>query len=470
MSHLKSKLICSRLEKIYNPYPELWTFRFSSKTFLYFYASRKRGFFVSGSIKLDNPATPSAWVMRLRKLFLNRFVKDVKYFWPRRVICLDFGEHFLKLEIGLQPEVVQEIQFDQVIWPELLEIDKKQDVYRDYPQITPPLRAYLKKLSLAEQKDFYQRLQQGKIDKFYVYEDKILLWPDQGKLLFVTQDLEQALNVWGELQLRTLVAHFEYSEKQGQARVKRLKKTLKKLEQDLALQEKRIQQEKWGRLLQENLYQLDKKGKLSEVCLVDENGNKVCIPLDKELTVLENMEKFFALARKGKRGLKAIEKRKKEIEQAILEANEQKQQLSQIKEKKIYLPKKYQGLQVSVFVSSDGFLILRGKNSQANHKLLTMASDFDFWFHVKNGQGAHVILRRDNKDQFVPEKSLKEAACLAALASFQKHSDRAEVMCTEVKYVRKAKGLAPGQVLVDKVLHSFRIEIDQNLEQRLKWK
>jgi len=135
------------------------------------------------------------------------------------------------------------------------------------------------------------------------------------------------------------------------------------------------------------------------------------------------------------------------------------------------LPKRYQGLAVALFRTSDGFLVLRGKSSQANHAILSRAaSPHDYWLHVAGGPSAHVILRRDYPDQPVPEQSLIEAATLCALKSYRKDDAKAEVLLARVKDVRKVKGAAIGSVAVDEVERTLLVGLDQGMEARLRLK
>jgi len=134
----------------------------------------------------------------------------------------------------------------------------------------------------------------------------------------------------------------------------------------------------------------------------------------------------------------------------------------------LLLPKRYQGLAVSCFRTTDGFLVLRGKSSQANHDMLSRAAGpHDYRLHAAGGPSAHVILRRDYPDQPVPEQSLLEAAGLCALKSWRKDDAKAEVLLALVKDVRKVKGAAIGSVAVDQVERTLLVALDPGLEERL---
>jgi len=130
------------------------------------------------------------------------------------------------------------------------------------------------------------------------------------------------------------------------------------------------------------------------------------------------------------------------------------------------VPARFRGMAVAVFDSSDGFLILRGKNAKANDQLVKRASPFDYWLHAAQAPGAHVLLRRDHPSVEVPERSLREAASLAALRSDLAGEAAADVLCVEARHVRKPKGAAAGAVEVDSS-RTLRVALDPDLEKRL---
>ncbi len=97
-----------------------------------------------------------------------------------------------------------------------------------------------------------------------------------------------------------------------------------------------------------------------------------------------------------------------------------------------------------------GFQIWVGKNAKSND-LLTQrfAHKNDLWLHAKDVAGSHVVIKRSGQKQ-IPRNVIEKAASLAAYYSKRKTDSLCPVIVTEKKYVRKPKGLAPGQVIVDK--------------------
>ena len=102
--------------------------------------------------------------------------------------------------------------------------------------------------------------------------------------------------------------------------------------------------------------------------------------------------------------------------------------------------------------SSDGYEILVGRTDRDNdHLTMRIAKSSDLWFHAADYPGSHVILRNP-KRQEIPQRSIIEAAQLAAKFSHAKDLPKAAVNYCEKKFVSKPKGFAPGQVR----LASFR--------------
>jgi predicted ribosome quality control (RQC) complex YloA/Tae2 family protein len=102
------------------------------------------------------------------------------------------------------------------------------------------------------------------------------------------------------------------------------------------------------------------------------------------------------------------------------------------------------------FEASGGALVLVGKGAADNDALtLTVARPQDLWLHARGVEGAHVVVPRDRKAQ-VPPELLLDAAHLAAHFSAARGEALSEVQHTERRYVRKAKGAAPGAVRIDR--------------------
>src|SRR6185436_3449808 len=89
--------------------------------------------------------------------------------------------------------------------------------------------------------------------------------------------------------------------------------------------------------------------------------------------------------------------------------------------------------------------ILIGKGARENDALtFDVASPEDFWFHVADYSGSHVVVRNPGKDKDLDEPVLVKAAQLAAYFSQARNSSKVEVHYTKRKHVTKPRRAKPG--------------------------
>jgi predicted ribosome quality control (RQC) complex YloA/Tae2 family protein len=150
-----------------------------------------------------------------------------------------------------------------------------------------------------------------------------------------------------------------------------------------------------------------------------------------------------------------------EIEEELKEENyikKQKQNKRKKKNKKLP-PRK--------FISSDNYQILVGRNNKQNDRLTKkIANDGDIWLHTKVIAGSHVIIKRDTGTE-VPEKTLEQAAAVAAYFSKARESTNVPIDYTPVENVNKPKGAKPGLVYYDKYQTIYIDPADKKLLKKL---
>lgn len=96
-------------------------------------------------------------------------------------------------------------------------------------------------------------------------------------------------------------------------------------------------------------------------------------------------------------------------------------------------------------VSSDGLDIYVGRSSEQNAEVtFRIGRPDDLWLHVRTIPGAHVIVRTTGSD--VPERTLQEAAGLAAYFSRVRTEHAVDVDLAHRRLVRKVPGGPPGLV------------------------
>jgi hypothetical protein len=117
--------------------------------------------------------------------------------------------------------------------------------------------------------------------------------------------------------------------------------------------------------------------------------------------------------------------------------------------------------------SSTGLEIRVGRGAAANDALtFRESSPNDVWLHARESAGAHVVLRWQ-KDGKPPARALEEAAVLAALHSKSRGAALVPVDWTRRKYVRRARGGAPGSVIVQRS-RTVMVRPDAELEKKLR--
>lgn len=221
----------------------------------------------------------------------------------------------------------------------------------------------------------------------------------------------------------------------------------------------------YGELLTSYIYQI--KTGMSEITLENfySNNEKITIPLDIQKSPSENIQRYFKRYQKSKNRIEELTEQlaiaQKEIsylENVLLSISqiETYDEISEIQDelaKQGYIrrmgnhkSKKETISSPMEFTSSDGTTILVGKNNTQNDRLtLKLSSPNDTWLHTKDIPGSHVIIRA--KQQDISEKTLYEAAILAAYYSKGKFSSNVPVDYTERKNVKKPSGAKPGMVI-----------------------
>ena len=223
----------------------------------------------------------------------------------------------------------------------------------------------------------------------------------------------------------------------------------------------------YGDIISANIYSL-KKGMSSAKLynFYSENNEEIEIPLDIMLNPSQNAQKYYNEYKKAataeKKLAELIKSGKEEIEyidtvfDLLVRARSEgeldaiKRELAQQGYIKNYGAKykKPQKLNPYKYISSDGFTILSGRNNVQNDKLtLKDSKNYDMWFHTQKIPGSHTVIISDGKE--IPNRTLEEAAIIAAYNSQARESTKVPVDYTRIKYVKKPVGAKPGMVIYD---------------------
>jgi predicted ribosome quality control (RQC) complex YloA/Tae2 family protein len=246
--------------------------------------------------------------------------------------------------------------------------------------------------------------------------------------------------------------------------LKRNQKKLKKLKQTLADSENAENFRRDGELLTTFMTRVPKGAQSVELPNYYENNEPLTISLNPALTPNQNAQKYFQKYQKLKKSVRIVQSQIEQTKQEIayLETvltqlelaspmdieviREELRDQGYIKQRKQAKQKRTTKSQPETFYASDGTPILVGKNNLQNDQLtLRTAKKTDIWLHAKDIPGSHVIIRSAEPS----EKTLIEAATLAAYYSKYRLSAQVPVDYVEVKHVHKPNGAKPGYVIYE---------------------
>lgn len=503
---LLPRLMGARMEKIHAPGPDVTVFTLyggserGGKRYLVLRTDRRTPLLFIADHRVPVNAQPPAFIMRLRKHLSDRRITRAVCDWLERRLWLGFsGDATLWLRLDLRdgpslsfdPPAVP----DEPVWPDADLTALPPESWRTFGVLTPALRRSLAFLDPLDAGALLMDLQAGGGDVFLYENDagrrEVSAWPlPQAQLdampgtwtETVMEDPLAAMAKAGETLVYGRIAEQarQNAARPFSAEAARLGRLLNKLDGE----EKRLSamrdRQKDALLLQSQLYRFRQTDKLDAVML-DAADGPVTLRLDRKRTVRENMAEMFHQATRGRRGLEHLAVRRAQVQEQKKEAEASMlRMLASVNGAGVPAPGKENrpsgraavpaGLpkQVQAFRSSDGFLLLRGRDSRGNGLALKLAAPHDYWLHTADGPSAHVIIRRDHAGQQVPGRTLQEAGILAALKSWQKDQDSALIQYSLAKFIHPMKNAAAGMVRIDRSEGSFRVDMERDLEERLE--
>ena len=244
--------------------------------------------------------------------------------------------------------------------------------------------------------------------------------------------------------------------------IKKNKKTIKNIKKDILKYETFEKNKKIGDILAANLYSL--KGYEKEVELYDfyENSN-ITIILNPQKTPNENLDNYYKLYNKQKRGYRYSLSRLEVIKNELIYLESilsfinlaiDKKTLEGIEEELIvnkYLKKIVKGKKKKKVikllppkVDIEGIEIYYGRNNIENEYVTFKIGDrHDLWFHAKDVPGAHIIAKASE----LSEEVIYKIGELASQHSKVGVGETVRIDYCLKKYVKKIKGGKPGLVI-----------------------
>ncbi|MBR7097813.1 MAG: NFACT family protein, partial [Clostridia bacterium] len=249
----------------------------------------------------------------------------------------------------------------------------------------------------------------------------------------------------------------------------RLEKKIALQENELAETEKKDTFQKYGELITANIYRLSRGMKVAKVeDYYSENYETIEIPLDVRLSPPQNAQAYYKKYAK-------LRNAEVELEKQIIAAEEEltyilsvldtlsrasgQTELDEIRAElqtagygsrmKKNAPKSGQKKSLTKpieYTTSGGFPLLCGRNNLQNDELsMKTAARSDWWFHVKNAPGSHVVMLCNGVEP--SERDFTEAAMVAAYNSSLSEAKHITVDYTQVRNLKKPAGAKPGYVI-----------------------
>ncbi len=213
-------------------------------------------------------------------------------------------------------------------------------------------------------------------------------------------------------------------------------------------------------------------------------GEKITIPLDETLSVMENANRYYEKYNKLKRTREALSELTVEVKTEIdhldsvlsaLDFAYREEDIAGIRQELVqsgYIrlkrgdgrgtkgeKQRFKSLPMH-YISSDGFHMYVGRNNLQNDELtFKVANGGDWWFHAKGMPGSHVIVKTEGEE--LPDRTFEEAARLAAHYSKGNGADKVEIDYLLRKNVKKPNGAKPGYVIY---YTNYSMTIDSNIE------
>ena len=115
------------------------------------------------------------------------------------------------------------------------------------------------------------------------------------------------------------------------------------------------------------------------------------------------------------------------------------------------------------YLSSDGYEVLVGRTARDNDQLtFKVARPNDLWLHSSDYPGSHVIVRNSSRVE-IPQRTIIEAAQLAAKFSQASKDSKVAIHYTRRKFISKPKGAAPGLVRLS-TFKTITVEPSESIE------
>ena len=232
----------------------------------------------------------------------------------------------------------------------------------------------------------------------------------------------------------------------------------------------------YGELIKANIYKINKGEK--SVDIKNYNNKNITIELLPTLSAVDNAKRYFEKYKKIKNGKIKWEVEKIKFKNKLENINHLISVLNEINNlnrlnifeeeiiknltKKIHNKTDDMYTKVRSFVLDGGYTAYISKSAKDSFDMLNKyANGNDYWFHIRDYPGSHVIVKKIKKEE-LSERVKIEASNLAVYFSKKRNSLDADVYFTLVKYLHKSKGGPQGLVFPTQE-KNIKVKVDKEL-------
>ncbi len=446
-----------RIQEIYQPFKEeIYLEIYANGKSLYLLISVENGFNRIYTLfkRPENPLNPYSFQMLLRKYIVPSYIKEIRQINNDRVVLLFTDEFRIYAELTGRHSNIFLTDSEDIILGSLREnLSQKRPLFVSKKYIPP-------------------------ISNHQIQRAQLIIPEGKGVSEYYSDYYERLVNEYRMQNLRSVVLKKLNSEEWHYISI------LNKVRQDKKRAEDYKVYLRYAEALKQNrIVKLDEDSANCEYYTEDGIG-LVKVPMIKGKNILENMQYYFKLYKKYKNSLEFIRSREKEVEKnleeiknkrSVVESISNMDKLSGLFSKDAEDPiiergrkkeKKAERMPFRVFFIEGIGKIYSGSNAEENEQLTFKYSrGNDLWFHVVGYPGSHTVLPMQ-KDKIPSEKQIMTAALIAAARSSAPDGESVEVAYTRVKYVRKIKGGARGEVLFSNEKRVF-VKVDKSFPNKL---
>lgn len=490
---LKNTLNQARIEKIYQPSGFELILKTSKGSLLLSTHPTHFSAHIS-TLKFDNPASPTAFAMLLRKHIAKGHINDVSMEGYERIITISidntnelFNAVSFKLIIELMGKHSNIILTDEQgkildsIKRIPMSVSRVRQVLPGLEYMRPPRKDDIPDNITENYQSFTginyftkEKLNSGVISINECIESitsptpNIVYVNDKPKLplsILIPDTKAKIFNTMSEM------LDYFYSLKDSSIQntdvIRSVNTIIQRLRRSMDVHNKSLNTDEekyrlYGELITSSAHNI-KQGQSSAKVLNYYSNEEIEIQLDQNLSPHENAQKYYkryskikAAKSHAKEQLNIITEQLDYLENIIvfLKNASSGKDVDAIKQelrdngfmKKSKSKTKQLKLEPVQYKSSDGFSIKVGRNSLQNDELTTKkAKTDDMWCHVKDIPGSHVIIQRENGN--ISDTAILEACQIAAYHSKAKTSSNVPVDYTLIKHVKKPAHAMPGKVI-----------------------